>query len=201
MTRRDLMRVLAAAASAGNQPPLRIPLNRIMDARAKCTPEQLHRFSTVIWPEVVRDFNYCGIQFQLTEGTGEIKRSPSSRPIFTGLVRGSVNLVVTENVPLDYGGLAGVTTLWEGFHLCVIALSDAHANQVPYFSVNTCVHELLHLFLQDIYLTRPKWYQTGEREFRIDWYATRLWLFHEGTAIRKSAEAYLARLRSPAAAA
>jgi hypothetical protein len=35
---------------------------------------------------------------------------------------------------------------------------------------------------------------------RIDWYATWLWQFHEGAAIRKSAQAYLARLRSTVAA-
>ena len=201
MTRRGLVTALAAAlAGRSAPPPLLVPLNRVMDKRAKCTPEQLRRFSAVIWPEAVRDFGWGGIRFQVTESAGEIRRSPGSRPIFTGLVRGAINLVITDHVPMDYGALAGVTTLYEGFHLCVIALSDAHANQVPYFSVNTCVHELLHLLLQDVYLTRPKWYQTGEREFRIDWYATRLWLFHDGDALRKSAEAYVARLRSVPAA-
>ena len=115
-------------------------------------------------------------------------------------MRGAINLVVTDHIPMDYGGLAGVTTLWEGYHLCVIALNSAHGNQVPYFSVNTCVHELLHALLQDIFVSTPKWYQTGEREIRIDWYATQLWLFHDGSAIRKSAEGYLARLRSAVAA-
>jgi len=198
MTRRDFL-WMAAVAKAGHpepQAPLTIPLCRVMDSRAKCTPEQLQRFSSKIWPEAIRDFQRGGIRFQITEGKGEIKRSPSSRPIFTGLERGAINLVVTDQIPMDYGGVAGVTTLYEGYHLCVIALANAHGHQVPYFSVNTCVHELLHLLLQDIYLTRPKWYQTGEREFRIDWYATRLWLFGDGAAIRKSAEAYLGRLRA-----
>jgi len=47
-------------------------------------------------------------------------------------------------------------------------------------------------------VTRPGNLQTGERELRADSYATRLWLFHDGAAIRKSAAEYLARLRSEA---
>ena len=91
--------------------------------------------------------------------------------------------------------LAGVTTLYEGYHVCVIALSYAHGHQVPFVSVNTCVHELLHALLGDIFVSRPKWLESGAREFRIDWYATGLWLFRDGAAIRKSAQAYVARLR------
>src|SRR5689334_18923313 len=167
-----------------------------MDKRARCTPEQLYKFWWTIWPEAVRDFERGGIRFQTSDAEGEIKRSPGGRPVFAGLQRGVINLVITDNVPLDYGGVAGVTTLWEGYHLCVIALNNAHANQVPYFSVNTCVHELLHLILEDVFLRRPKWYQTGDREFRIDRYGTRLWLFGDGGEIRNSAERYLARLRA-----
>ena len=66
---------------------------------------------------------------------------------------------------------------------------------MPFVSVNTCVHELLHALLQDVFVRRPAWYQTGSREFRIDWYATQLWLFHNGAAIRQSAQTYLKRLR------
>jgi hypothetical protein len=32
------------------------------------------------------------------------------------------------------------------------------------------------------------------REFRIDWYATRLWLWHDGGAIRQTAQKYVERL-------
>jgi hypothetical protein len=191
VTRRDFVRLAAATAAQG---PLVIPLHRVTDKRAKCTPEQLRQFWWKIWPEAVREFQRAGIHFQVSDETGETKRSPGGRPVFAGLQRGVINLVITDNVPMDYGGVAGVTTLWEGYHLSVIALSNAHVNQVPYFSLNTCVHELLHLLLGDVYLNRPKWYQTGEREFRIDWYATRLWL---GEAdIREPAKRYLARLRA-----
>lgn len=96
--------------------------------------------------------------------------------------------------------LAGVTTIYEGYHVCVIAIGYAHGHQFPFLSVNTCVHELLHVLLQDIFVKRPKSFQANEREIRDDWYATRLWLFHDGAAIRKSAAVYLDRLRSATAA-
>ena len=96
--------------------------------------------------------------------------------------------------------LAGVTTIYEGSHVCMVALPYAHGNGTPFLSVNTCVHELLHVLLQDVFVSHPKWFETGQREFRIDWYATWLWLFHDGAAIRESAQAYLDRLRSAAAA-
>ena len=82
----------------------------------------------------------------------------------------------------------------------MVALDYAHGHQIPFLAVNTCVHELLHVLLQDIFEVHPKGLPGYEREFRIDWYATRLWLFHDGAAIRKSAQTYLDRLRSTAAA-
>ena len=81
----------------------------------------------------------------------------------------------------------------------MVALRYAHGNQIPFLSVNTCVHELLHALLQDVFVSRPRWFQTGGREFRTDWYATRLWLFHDGAAVRESAQTYLGRLLSGAA--
>lgn len=187
---------MATAASAA-QVPVIVPVRRVMDTRAKSTAEELWRFSTKIWPEAVRNFGQGGIRLQVSEATGEIRRSPGDRPIFVGLERGAINLVVTDHIPMKWDagrGWAGVTVQYEGFHLCVIALSHAHGNQIPFVSVNTCVHELLHALLQDIFLGHPRWFQVGEREFRIDWYGTCLWLFHEGAAIRKSAQAYVARL-------
>ena len=175
--------------------PLIVPVRRVMDSRAKCTSRQLHEWWNVIWPEAFGNFARGGIRLQTTDVPGEIKRTASSRPLFIGLERGVINLVITDHVPQDYGATPGVTTTWEGYDLCVIALSDAHANQLPYFSVNTCVHELLRLLLQDVLMKKPRWYQTSRREARIDWYATRLWLFGEGDAIRKSTELYLKRPR------
>jgi hypothetical protein len=173
-----------------------------MDARAKCSREQLRRFWWSIWPEAFRNFSGAGIDLQTSDGPGEVRRSPSDRPNFVGLRRGVINLVLTDHVPMDWDNgrsLPGVSTVWEGYHVCMIALWYAHRNQVPYFSVNTCVHELLHALLQDILVNRPSWFQSGERELRTDWCATQLWLFHDASAIRNPAQAYVNRLRSVAA--
>jgi hypothetical protein len=191
----------AAAAAIGSSAPARllVPVHRVMDGRAQCPPEQLHRFWASIWPEAVRDFSRGGIELQTSDGPGEVRRSPGDKPIFIGLRHGVINLVLTSHIPMHWDrgrALAGVTTIYDGYHVCMVALQYAHADQVPFLSANTCVHELLHALLQDVFVSRPKWYQTGGREFRIDWYATGLWLFHDGAAVRKSAQAYLGRLRS-----
>ena len=173
-----------------------------MDSRAQCTPEQLHHFWWSIWPAAVRDFSRGGIELQTSDGPGEVRRSPGDTPIFIGLRRDAVNLVLTDHIPMKWDtgrALAGVTTIHNGYHVCVVALRYAHGNQIPFLSVNTCVHELLHALLHDVFVSRPRWFQTGGHEFRTDWYATRLWLFHDGAAIRESAQTYLGRLLSGAA--
>jgi hypothetical protein len=130
---------------------------------------------------------------------GEIRRSPSDNPIFTGLQHDAVNLVLTDHVPLawDQGrGLSGVTTIWDGYHVCVIALDYAHVHQIPFVSLNTCEHELLHAFLGDIFEVRPTALQSETRELRADAYATRLWLVHNRSGLSEAVGAYLARLKS-----
>ena len=203
MTRRDFIQTAAAATIRPSpQSGLLVPVHRIMDARAQCSPEQLRYFWSGIWPEAVRDFGRGGIELQTSDGPGEVRRSPGDRPIFIGLRRGVINLVLTDHLPLYWDNdraLAGVTALYDGYPMCMIALRYAHGNQIPFLSVNTCVHELLHALLQDIFVSRPKWYQSGGREFRTDWYATCLWLFRDGATIRESAQACLGRLRSAAA--
>src|SRR5262249_42249412 len=82
----------------------------------------------------------------------------------------------------------------EGYHLCLIALRYAHGNQVPFLSVNTCLHEILHALMQDIFVSRPRWFETAGREYRIDACATALWLFGDGAGIRQSARHYVSRL-------
>ena len=204
MTRRDfLWTAVAAPVRSKTQGPLRVPIHRVMDARANCLPDQLHHFWSSIWPEAVRDFSQGGIELQTSDGPGEVRRSPGDQPIFIGLRRGVINLVLTDHIPMNWDNgraLAGVTALYAGYHVCMVAIRYAHGNQIPFLSVNTCVHELLHVLLQDIFVNRPKWFQGGGRELRIDWYATWLWLFHDGAAIRKSAQAYLDRLRLAVAA-
>jgi hypothetical protein len=203
MTRRDFTTTMATGAAFAAESLVVVPVRRMVDAHAKCTAEQLHHFWWKIWPEAVRDFNACRIHLQTSDANGEIRRSAGDRPIFIGIERGVINLFLTDHLPLYWDNsraLAGVTTIYEGCHLCLIALRYAHGHQVPFFSVNTCVHELLHALMQDVFVSSPKWYQTGGREFRIDSYATGLWLFHDGAAIRQSAQAYVDRLRSAVAA-
>jgi hypothetical protein len=204
VTRRNFILTAAAVTSRSSEPArLQVPIHRIVDSRARCSPEQLHQFWSGTWPEAVRNFSQGNIGLETSDGPGEVRRSPGDQPIFIGLRRGVINLVLTDHIPMKWDNgraLAGVTTIHGGCHVCLLALQYAHGDQVPFVSVNTCVHELLHALLQDVFVRRPKWYQTGGREFRIDWYATSLWLFHDGAAVRKSARDYLGRLRSDAVA-
>ena len=180
------------------QTPLLVPVHRVTDSRTRVTQEQFRRFWFRIWPEAVRDFGRCGIELQCSDGKGEIKLSPAGRPIFVGLQPRVLNLVLTDSIPMEWDqgrGLAGVTTRYEGYHLCVIALHHAHGHRIPFVAVNTCVHEILHALLGDIFVSRPTALQVGRREFRIDWQATRLWLLRDAGDIRRSAAAYLKRMR------
>jgi hypothetical protein len=205
VTRRDFIQAAAAAVLRPDTAPrLVVPIHRVIDARAKVPPERIRYFWSTLWPEAFRVFSQSGIQLQTEDARGEVKRSPGDRPIFVGLRRGALNLVLTDHIPMywDRGrALAGVSTVYEGYHVCMVAMLYAHGNQLPYLSTNTCVHELLHALLQDILMTHPKWYQVADRETRVDWYATRMWLFHEGEEVRRSARAYLQRLQASAAAA
>jgi hypothetical protein len=203
VTRRQFIWTASGATGSGAPARLLVPVHRIMDSRARCSPGQLRHFWWTVWPEAARDFSHGGIQLQASDGLGEVRRSPGDQPIFVGLRHGVVNLVLTDHIPMKWDNgraLAGITTIQGGYHVCLIALQYAHGNQAPFLSVNTCVHELLHALMQDVFVRRPTWYQSGGREVRIDWYATGLWLFHDGAAIRKSAQAYLNRLRSTAVA-
>jgi hypothetical protein len=175
-------------------------VHRIQDAHARFAPEDLARFWWTIWPEAFREFDRCGIRLQTTDGPGEIRRSPGDRPLFHGLERGVVNVVLTDHLPLYWDNaraLAGITTLMEdAYHVCLIAVRYAHANQVPFLSTNTCVHELLHAVMQDIFAqNRPGLFRAGEHESQIDWYATALWLSGGSSVIRESARGYVQRLR------
>lgn len=193
----------ATALGSGADRTMILPIHRVIDARAKVPAERIRRFWSTIWPEAYRVFSQSGIQLQTDDARGEVKRSPGDRPILVGLRRGALNLVLTDHIPMYWErgrALAGVSTVYQGYHICMIAMLYAHGNQAPYFSTNTCVHELLHALLGDILVTHPKWYQVADRETRVDWYATRLWLFHDGEAVRRSARTYLERLNSTVAA-
>jgi hypothetical protein len=107
MTRRQFIATAAAAAAAPSVSPgpLIVPVHQVTNTRADLTPEQLRRFSSNMWPEAVRDFRRCGIELQSSQSSGKIGRSPGARPVFKGLKRGLINVVVTDLVPMtwDYG--------------------------------------------------------------------------------------------------
>ena len=202
MTRRNFLALAAPAAARAAVPArLSVPLNRVVDGGARIPPARLQHFWPQLWSEAARDFAQGGISFAIADTAGKVRHSAAGRPIFEGLERAKINLVVTDTIPIFWDGgraLAGVSTIHEGYHISMIALRYAHRNQVAFLSLNTCLHELLHVLMQDIFLPPPKWYQVGEKEARVDYYATRLWLFHDGTEVRRSGEAYLRRLGAQA---
>lgn len=197
MTRRDFFFTLGSLQAAAHRPPsLLLPVFLIHDRRARMNPDQSRRFAEV-WSETVRDFAACGVTLAVTTKQGEIRLSPSGNPVFTELERNGINLVITNHIPMawDRGrALRGVSTRYYGCHLCVIAATYAHGHQVPFLSVNTCIHEMLHVLMNDIAEPRTG-FRGHAREARIDLYATRLWLLNDGSAIREAVRVYLERLR------
>jgi hypothetical protein len=192
---------MAASGTARAAAPARlaVPIHRILDGHAKNPPGIMQHFWPSLWNEAARDYRQGGIDFEISDGPGEVRHSAADNPIFVGLRGRAINLVVTDTIPMNWDGgraLAGVSTIHDGYHICMIALRYAHRNQVAFLSVNTCVHEILHVLMQDIFLQAPKWYQSSGREVRADYYATRLWLFHDGDGVRKSAGVYLRRLQA-----
>ena len=156
MTRREFLSTVPAAAVITSMPqaPLVVPIHQILNSRANLRPEQISGFRSRIWAQAVHDFGFCGIRFDSAVSTGEVRRSPGDRPIFTGLDRSVLNFVITDHIPMGWDGgrgLSGVTTMFEGYPLCMVALNYAHCHQIPFLSVNTCVHELLHALMQDIF--------------------------------------------------
>ena len=199
MTRRHFVSLAAAVVSSGAQSAVVVPVHRVMDSGAPSSAANRQRFWSKIWPEAVRDFSRAGVQLQTTDATGEIRHTAGGRPIFIGLERGAINLVLTDHIPPRWDNahaLAGMSVLMGDYAVCLVALRFAHGHQIPFFSTNVCVHEMLHVIFQDIYLRSPKWYVEHNHELRNDSYATRLWLFHDGAAIRRAAQVFVERLRA-----
>ena len=185
MTRRAFFStaLVAGAVAAERAALFGVPLHIVIDGHANLRPSQIQTFWSHLWPQAVQNFASGGIRIDTSVTTGEMQRSPGGRPIFKGLDRTMLNLVVTDQIPMLWDrarALAGVTTKYQGYHICVAALNYAHGHQIPFLSVNTCVHELLHALLGDIFEGRPPGFRGATREFRIDWFATRLWLFRDG---------------------
>ena len=205
LTRRALLALplTAAAATRTWRPPLIVPVHIVLDGSAQWG-NMLARFWQQLWPQTVRDFARCDIRLAATVKTGDIWRPPNREPAVIGLDFGVINLVVTDRIPIEWDNgrlLSGITTLYRGHLLSMVGLNRAHVHQIPFLSVNTCVHELLHVLLQDIFESRPDGLWGEAREYRVDWFATRMWLFHDGEAVRRSTESCLARMVLPMSSA
>jgi len=173
-----------------------VPVRVVIDKRARFTPDRLRTWQG-IWDQAWGDFARVGVRLEAATAEGEIKRSPGDRPIFVGLDRGALNVVVTDHIPMlwDQGrALRGVAFRYEGYDTILIALNYAVRHQMPFFSINTCEHEMLHVFLGDIFQKPPGGLTGQAREYRIEAYGTRLWLFHDGRSVRQGAATLRTRL-------
>ncbi len=199
MTRRQFFsQSLGAAVAWAATPPLIVPVQILIDKRLYDDPGLLRKFWGRLWPEAFRDLASCDIRLQNTTRTVEVWRPDFRQPVVPGVEPRQINLAVTDRIPMEWDGgraLSGVTTLYRGCPLCMVALDRAHGNQVPFLSLNTCLHELLHALLQDVFEPRPPGLPGQVREARVDWYGTRLWLFGDGAVVHRSAGAFLRRVQ------
>jgi hypothetical protein len=204
MNRRLLLRHLLPGSLAAtlhahsDVSPVEVPVHCLTNALATTPPEAVRAFRAGVWDEAVRTFADCGVPLRVTYRTGEILKYPSSRPRFIGLERGQVNLVLTDTIPLDWDNgrqLAGGSTVYEGYVVCVIAMKLARGFSAPLLAVNTVVHELLHIFFGDVFEPRGAWLRRYSREGRVDWHATRMWLGANAAPVRQAARAHLLRMQ------
>jgi hypothetical protein len=201
-SRRELLALaFSAPALRAVEAHVDVPVLLVTNQHAKWNPAKLQEFRSKVWDEAVRCFSESGIRLQVEERMGEVLKYPGGRPRFIGLDRKKLNVVLTDHMPLSWDharNSAGVARIYEGVHLCLISVGAAHGNRVPMFDVNTVVHELLHVLLQDIFATRGDLLKGYDREARVDWHATRLWLFRNSEQVRRSAREYVEKLRSSA---
>lgn len=154
----------------------------------------MKRFHSEVWEEAARQFAQCGVLLRIAMREGEVLKYPSGRPRFLELDRQRVNVVLTDNIPLDWDNARyspGIAAAYEGFSVCVIAMPRAHPNRIPFLAVNTVVHELLHILLEDIFVAKGGLLRDHGRETRVDWHATRMWWFGADATVRESARAYV----------
>jgi hypothetical protein len=185
---------LAAGAEPDRAEHVEIPVLRIVDRNAHANASG---FISTIWKEAGQVFGRGGITLRVADGPGEVLQYPSGRPRFRCVDRSRINVVLTDRVPLDWDkgrSLAGVSALYEGFCICVISMNEAHGNQIPFLAVNTVVHELLHVLLEDVFRDRTSAFHGQSAEARVDLHATRLWLFGGDETVRESAKVCLERL-------
>jgi hypothetical protein len=200
MRRRDLWQAALwpGRRTDGVEPAVEVPVLCLTNALAGTKPEAVRAFRAGVWDEAVRTFADCGVRLRITERAGEILKYPSSRPRFIGLERGQVNVVLTDTIPLEWDNgrqVAGGSTVYEGYVVCVIAMQYAHRFRVPLLAVNTVVHELLHVLLGDVFAERGGRWRRYTREGEVDWEATRMWLGGDAAEVRRAARAHLLRMQ------
>src|ERR1044071_8266624 len=106
MTRRELFALLAFAGAARRT--VTVPVRLVIDDHAKMPEPQLRRFWSQLWPQAVGNFEAGGIHLETTIIHGEVKRSPGGRPIFVGLDRSVLNVVVTNQIPMEWDHARGL---------------------------------------------------------------------------------------------
>jgi hypothetical protein len=181
----------------GAAAPVVVPVLRLLNKHIALSAADVRQFHATVWDEAAAAFRSCGVALRTVDRVGEIRRYPSGRPRFFGLEKTMLNVVLTDRIPLSWAqgrSLAGVTTVYEGHLVTVIALEDAYPNRLPFIAVNTVVHELLHVFRGDILVRRTGLFRGSDREAMVDWQATRLWLFEHAPEIRESAAILVQRL-------
>ena len=189
--------MLSVARMGTSEGHVEIPIHRVMDRNARCSPAEISHFFRNVWDEAIQEFARGGITFAITDQSGEVLKHPSGKPRFKCLQRDAINVILTDRVPLDWDkgrSLAGVAVVYEGYCLCVISMREAHGNQIPFVGTNTVIHELLHILLQDVFIARTDLTHGQSREARADYYATKLWLFGSADFIRQEARSCLRRL-------
>lgn len=192
MTRRTWLGTTAPPLLANAEAAVVVPVQIIVDKRVRPRRRRWNE----LWGQALRNFRAAGVELDWKEGEGEVERPQYREPVISGLMRGRLNVVVTDRVPYEWDkGRAwnGVTMVYRGYHLCLIALDYAHGHQAPLISLNTVVHEMLHALLGDIFVRKPHELLAQGREFRVDAVATRLWLFGDGS-VRKPASVYIKTL-------
>lgn len=190
--------ILLPVLHAATPEIVEVPVILMTNKHSNLSAQSLKAFRSAVWDEAVNAFSACGVHLKIEERTGEVLKYPGGRPRFIGLDRNCLNIVLTDHIPLSWDQArfsAGIARIYEGCHLCLIAVQAAHGNRVPFLALNSVVHELLHVFLQDIYAKRGEWLHGYDREARVDWHATRLWLFRDGGEVKRSAAVYVKRLR------
>ncbi len=181
-TRRQVLASLAQSllfrGLAASTMPSEVRVHILTDLVCPPREPRFRSFFEVILPEACRDLAKAGVRTVVSEGHCRLERRPNRAPVIGGLAHDRINVVLTRTVPMEWDrcrALRGLAFRYRGAEVCLIALDHAHPHRVPYFAVNTCLHELLHVLAGDT--GRRKVGFAGDlAEFRIDILATRLWL-------------------------